>query len=44
MFEYEVSKREINFLDTATFKVDNGLRIEVYVKQTDMESYLHRTF
>ena len=28
-FEYEMSKTEINFLDTTMFKVDNQLRTKV---------------
>ena len=36
-----MSKKEINFLDTAVFKVDNKLRTKVYVKPTDRQSYLH---
>ena len=32
-FEYEMSQTEINFLDTAVFKVDN--------KPTDRQRYLH---
>ena len=37
-----MSKKEINFLDTAVFKVDNKLRTKVYVKPTDRQSYLHK--
>ena len=40
-FEYEMSKTEINFLDTTVFKVDNKLRSKVYVKPTDRQTYLH---
>ena len=40
-FEYEMSKTEINFLDTTVFKIDNKLRTKVYVKPTDRQSYLH---
>ena len=40
-FEYEMSKTEINFLDTTVFKVDKKLRTKVYVKPTDRQSYLH---
>ena len=29
--EYEMSKSEINFLDTTAFKVDNQLRTRVYI-------------
>ena len=36
-----MSKTEINFLDTTMSKVDNKLRIKVYVKLTDRQSYLH---
>ena len=39
-FEYEMSKIEINFLDTIVFKVDNKLRIKLYAKPTDRQSYL----
>ena len=42
-YEYEMSKTEINFLDTTVFKVDNKLRTKVYVKLTDRQSYLHKT-
>ena len=31
----EMPKREINFLNTAVFKVDNKLRTKMYVKSTD---------
>ena len=34
-FEYEMSKTELNFLDTTVFKVDNKLQTKVYVKPTD---------
>ena len=37
-----MSKKEINFLDTTVFKVDNKLRTKVDVKPTDRQSYLHR--
>ena len=40
-FEYEMSKTEINFLDTTVFNVDNKLRTKVYVKPTERQSYLH---
>ena len=40
-FEYEMSKTEINFLDTTVFKVDNKLRTKVYVEPTNRQSYLH---
>ena len=40
-FEYEMSKTEINFLDTTVFKVVNKLRTKLYVKPTDRQSYLH---
>ena len=40
-FEYEMSKTEINFLETTVFKVDNKLRTRVYVKPADRQSYLH---
>ena len=33
--KFEISKTEINFLDTTVFKVDNKLRTKVYVKPTD---------
>ena len=36
-----MSKTEINFLDTAVFKVNNKLRTKLYVKPTDRQSYLH---
>ena len=39
-FEYEISKTEINFLDTTVFKVDKKLQTKVYVKLTDRQSYL----
>ena len=38
-FEYEISKTEINFLDTTVFKVDNRLRTKVYVKPTNKVIY-----
>ena len=38
-FEYEISKTEINFLDTTEFKVDNRLRTKVYVKPTNKVIY-----
>ena len=38
-FECEMSKAEINFLDTTVSKVDNKLRAKMYVKPTDR--YLH---
>ena len=34
-------KTEINFLDTAVFKIDNKLRTKVYAKPTDRQIYLH---
>ena len=34
-------KREIDFLDTTVFKVDNKLRTTLYVKPADRKSYLH---
>ena len=34
-FEYEMSKTEINFLNTTAFKADNKLQTKVYVKPTD---------
>ena len=40
-FEYQMSKTEIVFLDTAAFKVDIKLRTTVYVKPSDRQSYLH---
>ena len=40
-FEYDMSKIEINFLDTTVFKVDNKLRTKLYVKPTDRQSFLH---
>ena len=40
-FEYEMTKTEINFLDTRVFKVVNKLRIKLYVKPTDRQSYSH---
>ena len=40
-FEYEVSQTEINFFDTTVIKVDNKLRIKVYAKPTNRQSYLH---
>ena len=40
-YEYEMSKTEINFLDTTVFKRDNKLRTKVYVKPTNRQSYLH---
>ena len=36
-----MSKTEINFLDTTVFKVDNKLRTKLYVKPTNIQSYLH---
>ena len=36
-----MSETEINFLDTAVFKVDHKLRTKLYVKPTDRQSYLH---
>ena len=39
-FEYEMSKTEINFLDTTVFKANNKLRTKLHVKQTDRQSYL----
>ena len=38
-FEYEISKTEINFLDTTVFKVDNRLQTKVYVKPTNKVIY-----
>ena len=38
-FEYEMSKREINFFHTTVFKVDNKLWTRV--KPTDRKSYSH---
>ena len=40
-FEYQISKTEINFLDTAIFKVVNQLHAILYTKPTDKQSYLH---
>ena len=40
-FEYEISKTEINFLDTTVFKVDNKPRTKVYAKPTDRQTDLH---
>ena len=40
-FEYEMSKIEINFLDTTVFKVDNKLRTKVYVKPTKRKVIYH---
>ena len=40
-FEYEMSRAEINFLDTIMLEVDNKLRTKVYIKPTDRQSYLH---
>ena len=40
-FEYEMSKTEINFLDTTVFKVNNKLRTKLYVKPTDRQNYFH---
>ena len=40
-FEYEMSKTEINFLDTTVFKADNKLLTKVYVKPTDRKRCLH---
>ena len=40
-FEYEMSKSQINFLDTTVFKADKKLRTKVYVKPTDRKKYLH---
>ena len=40
-YEFEMSKTEINFLDTTVFKRDNKLRTKVYVKPTNRQSYLH---
>ena len=37
-FEYEISKTEINFLDTTVFKVDNKPRTKVYAKPTDRQT------
>ena len=37
-FEYEMSKSQINFLDTTVFKLDKKLRAKVYVKPTDRKS------
>ena len=31
-FEYQISKTEINFLDTTVFKVDNQLCTKLYTK------------
>ena len=36
-----MSKTEISFLDTTVFKVDNKLKIKLYVKLTNRQSYLH---
>ena len=36
-FEYEMSKTEINFLDTTVFKVNNKLQTKLYVKPTKSE-------
>ena len=36
--EYEMSKREINFLDTTVFEVDSKPRTKVYLKPTDRQS------
>ena len=40
-FEYEMSKTEINFLNTTVLKVNNKLQTKLYVKPTDRQSYLH---
>ena len=40
-FEYEMSKIEMNFLDTTVFKIDNKLRTKVYVKPNHKRCYLH---
>ena len=39
-FEYEMSKTEINFLDTTVFKVNNKLQTKLYVKPTERRTYL----
>ena len=38
-FAYEMSKIEINFLDTTVFKVDNKLRTNVHAKLTNKVIY-----
>ena len=40
-FEYEMSKTEINFLDTTAFKVDNKLQIKVLFTQQIRTSKFH---
>ena len=43
-FDYQYSKKEINFLDLTIYKNDNGeLCTKVYTKPTDRQSYLYRT-
>ena len=36
-----MSQTEINFVDSAVFKVDNKLQTKVYVNPTNRQSYLH---
>lgn len=43
-FDYEFSKKEINFLDLTIYKDNKGkLATKVYTKPTDRQSYLYRT-
>ena len=42
-FEYEISKKEINFLDTTVFiSTNNVIKTRLYKKKTDIHNYLHR--
>ena len=42
-FDYEISIKEVNFLDTTVYvNKDNRLKTRLYVKPTDRQSYLHR--
>ena len=41
-FDYQISKKEVTFLDTVTFIDSDGkIKTKLYVKPTDRKSYLH---
>ena len=42
-FDFEISQKEINFLDTTVFLAENNeIKTKLYTKETDTHNYLHR--
>ena len=41
-FEYQISEKEINFLDTTCYIKDKNIKTKLYKKKTDISNYLHR--